>query len=85
MVFKLMCGCFALVPVLVQILLSGKEAAIFVAGKESHSALLCGTKHHSLLVGRRGERNAAGEKNYIVVAMLLESFHFSIFGFCKQM
>lgn len=62
MVFKLMCGCFALVPVLVQILLSGKEAAIFVAGKESHSALLCGAKHHSLLVGRRGERNAAGEK-----------------------
>lgn len=62
MVFKLMCGCFALVPVLVQILLSGKEAAIFVAGKESHSALLCRTKHHSLLVGRRGERNAAGEK-----------------------
>lgn len=58
-------GCFALVLILVQILLSGKEAAIFVIGKESCSALLCEAKHHSL-VGRRGERNAAGEKKILL-------------------
>lgn len=36
--------CFALVLILFQILILGKEASIFVIGKESHCALFCEVK-----------------------------------------
>lgn len=56
-----MSSCFALVLILVQILISGKEASIFVVGKESHSALFCEAKPYSLLLGKGIKRNAAAE------------------------
>lgn len=52
---------FALVLILVQILSSGKEACIFVVGKESHSALFCEAKPYSFLMGKGRKRNAAVE------------------------
>lgn len=57
-----MSSCFALVLILVQILISGKEASIFVVGKESCSALFCEAKPYSLLLGKGIKRNAAAEK-----------------------
>jgi len=46
-----MSNCFAPVLILVQILISGKEASVFVVVKESRSALFSEAKPYSLLVG----------------------------------
>lgn len=51
-------SCFALVLILAQILISGKEV-VFLFGKESHRTLFCEAKPYTLLVGEGRRRNAA--------------------------